>query len=206
VVNAAGLYADRVARAFGFSERYRILPFKGLYLFSRRESGDFRTNIYPVPNLRNPFLGVHLSITLDGRARIGPTAIPALWREHYSGLSRFRAGEFAQIAAMEISLLLRAGFDFRGLAMQEARKISRRVLVQHAASMVEGIRAEDYTEWGRPGIRAQLVDVKARKLVMDFLLEGDERSLHVLNAVSPAFTCSIPFARYVCDEIARLHG
>ena len=58
MVNAAGLYADKIALDFGFSERYRILPFKGLYLYSDEPPGAFRTNIYPVPDLRNPFLGV----------------------------------------------------------------------------------------------------------------------------------------------------
>ena len=75
VVNAAGLYADRIALDYGFSKKYRILPFKGLYLYSDEPAGAFRTNIYPVPDLRNPFLGVHFTITSDGKAKIGPTAI-----------------------------------------------------------------------------------------------------------------------------------
>src|ERR1041385_3758937 len=83
VVNAAGLYADRVARDFGFSEDYRILTFKGIYLYSEEPPGSLRTNIYPVPDLRNPFLGVHFTVRVDGRAKIGPTAIPAFWREQY---------------------------------------------------------------------------------------------------------------------------
>ena len=86
VVNAGGLYADKIALDFGFSEKYRILPFKGLYLYSDEPPGSFRTNIYPVPDLRNPFLGVHFTVKEDGRAKIGPTAIPALWREQYPGI------------------------------------------------------------------------------------------------------------------------
>ena len=69
VVNAAGLYADQIARQFGFSERYRILPFKGLYLYSDEPPGALRTNIYPVPDLRNPFLGVHFTVTNEGKAK-----------------------------------------------------------------------------------------------------------------------------------------
>ena len=86
VVNAGGLYADKIALDFGFSEKYRILPFKGLYLYSDEPPGSFRTNIYPVPDLRNPFLGVHFTVKEDGRAKIGPTAIPALWREQDPGI------------------------------------------------------------------------------------------------------------------------
>jgi L-2-hydroxyglutarate oxidase LhgO len=77
VVNAAGLYADKIALAYGFSQKYRILPFKDLYLYSNEPPSSIRTNIYPVPDLRNPFLGVHFTITADGKAKIGPTAIPA---------------------------------------------------------------------------------------------------------------------------------
>jgi L-2-hydroxyglutarate oxidase LhgO len=69
VVNAAGLYADRIARDFGFSEHYRILPFKGLYLYSSEPAGSIRTNIYPVPDLKNPFLGVHFTVAASGRPR-----------------------------------------------------------------------------------------------------------------------------------------
>ena len=95
VVNAAGLYADKIALDFGFSERYRILPFKGLYLYSDEPPAAFRTNIYPVPDLRNPFLGVHFTVKDDGHIKIGPTAIPAFWREQYRGFpprSRWRRG------------------------------------------------------------------------------------------------------------------
>src|SRR5262249_55980685 len=116
VVNAAGLYADQIAKQFGFSERYRILPFKGLYLYSDEPPGTLRTNIYPVPDLRNPFLGVHFTVTNEGKAKIGPTAIPALWREHYGGVSGFSLSEFIEIAGRGLSLLGNAGFEFRRLA------------------------------------------------------------------------------------------
>ena len=69
--------------------------------------------------------------------------------------------------------------------------------------MVRELDARGFTEWGRPGIRAQLLDVTTDELVMDFIIEGDTESVHVLNAVSPAFTCSFPFARYVIDNYVR---
>ncbi len=202
VINASGLYADRIARDFGFSEDYRILPFKGLYLYSSEPPHSFRTNIYPVPDLRNPFLGVHVTVTVDGKAKLGPTAIPCFWREHYSGLENFRADEFGQIVGMEIGLFLKAGFDFRGLAAQELRKYSRTTLANQAGVLAEGMDPRNFRQWGKPGIRAQLINTKSRTLVMDFLVQGDDRSIHVLNAVSPAFTCSLPFAAHVCDQIA----
>ncbi len=204
VVNCAGLYADRVALDFGFSQNYRILPFKGLYLYSDEPAGAFRTNIYPVPDLRNPFLGVHFTVTVGGHAKIGPTAIPAFWREQYSGLDRFRAAEFAEIVWRDLGLFVSAGFDFRRLAVEELRKYSRAHLVQLAGELATGVDLAHYHHWGQPGIRAQLMQIHTRKLEMDFVLEGDAKSLHVLNAVSPAWTCSLPFAAHVCDRIAEL--
>lgn len=203
VINAAGLHADRVARDFGFAEHYRILPFKGVYLY-----GDgalrLRRHVYPVPALANPFLGVHFTVTVDGRTKIGPTAIPAFWREHYGGLSRFRLGEFLEVVWREAGLFLRNDFGFRTLARDEVRKYGRRHLVRLAAELVPGARVRDFRRWGRPGIRAQLLDTRTRRMVMDFCHEGDDRSFHVLNAVSPGFTCALPFAEYLCDEIERL--
>jgi len=204
VVNAAGLYADRVARDFGFSEDYRIVPFKGLYLDSEEPPGALRTNVYPVPDLRNPFLGVHLTVTVSGKAKIGPTAIPAFWREQYQGLDNFKFGEFVEILWRDLGLLLFAGFDFKRLAAEEALKYFRARLVALASRLLEGVKVEDYRHWGRPGLRAQLLNVKTRKLEMDFVIQGDGRSLHVLNAVSPAWTCALPFARHVCDEVQKL--
>jgi L-2-hydroxyglutarate oxidase LhgO len=203
VVNAAGLYADKVARDFGFSERFRILPFKGLYLYSEEPPGALRTNIYPVPDLRNPFLGVHFTVSVDGHAKIGPTAIPAFWREQYNGYTHFRFSELLDILRREASLMAFSNFDFKRLALEEIKKYSRSQLVRLAARLAKGVQKDHYVRWGKPGIRAQLVDIKQRKLEMDFIIEGDERSMHVLNAVSPAFTCSIPFSRFVCDHIAK---
>jgi len=206
IVNAAGLYADKIAMDYGFSEKYRILPFKGLYLYSNEPPGSIRTNIYPVPDLRNPFLGVHFTITADGKAKIGPTAIPAFWRENYEGFSNFRMSELIEVAGRGLGLLTGAQFDYRRLAVEEISKYSRSKMVSLASVLAEGVDEKNYQKWGRPGIRAQLLDITKRKLEMDFVLEGDARSMHVLNAVSPAFTCSLPFASYVCDHIDAAIG
>jgi (S)-2-hydroxyglutarate dehydrogenase len=204
VINAAGLYADRIAHDFGFGLRYRILPFKGVYLYARPDAPRLRTHVYPVPRLENPWLGVHFTVTAAGRTKIGPTAIPAFWREHYGGLSGFRAGELADILRREAGLFLRNDFGFRAIAAEELPKYFRRNLVRRASSLVPDIHAGDYREWGTPGIRAQLLDVEERRLEMDFRMEGDDRSFHVLNAVSPAFTCCLTFAELAFDEVERL--
>lgn len=201
VINAAGLYADKIARDYGFSEHYRILPFKGLYLYVEEQGRQLGTNIYPVPDLQNPFLGVHFTITATGSVKIGPTAIPAFWREHYQGTRNFRLNEFIEIAWRELGLLARNDNNFRNLAVTELRKHSKSYMARLASTMVEGLNTENCQRWGTPGIRAQLLDIRNQKLEMDFHYEYDDHSFHVLNAVSPAFTCSIPFSAYLVDVI-----
>jgi len=202
VINAAGLQADQVARVFGFSADFRILPFKGLYLYSH-ESDQLRTNIYPVPDLGNPFLGVHYTITVDGKVKIGPTAVPAFWREHYNGLENFGLREFAEVIGREFGMFVRNDFGFRQLAMRELQKYSKGKMVRLASDLIEDAPPAKPISWGKPGIRAQLVNIRTRKLEMDFRYEGDRRSFHVLNAVSPAFTCSMPFCEFLFDQIER---
>jgi len=204
VINAAGLYADKIAKDYGFSQHYCILPFKGLYLYANEKAGLLQTNIYPVPDLRNPFLGVHHTVTVNGNSKIGPTAMPCFWREHYRGMRNFHFREFIEVIARETGLFIRNDFGFRKLAWEEVQKFHQPRLVKIAAELMNGMRTEYYTKWGRPGIRAQLLNTAARKLEMDFIVEGDERSFHILNAVSPAFTCAMTFGEYTFKKICEL--
>ncbi|PYJ07745.1 MAG: FAD-dependent oxidoreductase, partial [Verrucomicrobia bacterium] len=116
------------------------------------------------------------------------------------GLANFKFNEFVEIIFRDLGLVFFSGFDFKRIAAEETLKYFRRRLVSLASSLLEGVKLQDYRHWGKPGIRAQLLDLKTRKLEMDFVLEGDAKSLHVLNAVSPAWTCALPFAKYVCDK------
>jgi L-2-hydroxyglutarate oxidase LhgO len=205
-INAAGLYADRIARDWGFAQRWAIVPFKGLYLSAATGSPPFRRHIYPVPELSRPFLGVHVTVAVDGTATLGPTAIPAFWREQYNGWSRFNAKELAEILVRDAGLFLRNAFGFRTLALDELRNYRPGRILALAAELAEGVRAADFPRWGHSGIRAQLVDIREHRLEMDFKYEGDDRSFHVLNAVSPGFTCALPFAAHLADEIGRLRN
>lgn len=200
IINAAGLHADKIALDFGFSRHYRILPFKGLYLYSHEPAGALRTNIYPVPDLKYPFLGVHFTITQSGKIKIGPTAIPAFWREQYDAYHHFSWKEFFSILKLDCGLLF-SDKTFKNLAARELSKYRKKTMVRLAAELLEGVHLKDYTTWGRPGIRAQLFDIQKKKLEMDFVTEGNQHSLHVLNAVSPAFTCAFSFADYVVKKI-----
>ncbi len=197
VITCAGLYADRIAQDFGFGKRYTMIPFKGLYLEYTKNKTDIKTNIYPVPNLKNPFLGVHFTKTVTGKIKIGPTATPAFWRENYAGTSRFNASEMVSVLSYEAKLFLTNAFDFRGLAFEEMQKYNKKYFISLATKLVKSIDPNGFGDFTRPGIRAQLLDKETLKLVQDFVIEGDGKSIHVLNAVSPAFTCSFPFADYI---------
>lgn len=197
IINCGGLYADKIAQTFGFGKRYTMIPFKGLYLKYTKNTTDVRINIYPVPNLKNPFLGVHFTKTVTGEIKIGPTAIPAFWRENYDFRSNFKWNEFFNIIFYEKLLFLTNAFGFRNLALEEMRKYNKKYFVSLAQRMVQSIDPEGFTEYTKPGIRAQLLDKTNLSLVQDFVIEGDTDSVHILNAVSPAFTCAFPFAEYV---------
>lgn len=202
IINAAGLYADKIAKDFGFGKNYYLMPFKGLYLYSDGlETNPVKTNIYPVPDLKNPFLGTHLTVAVDGKVKLGPTAIPGFWREQYDFKSNFNIKEFLETTYRQINLFTDKRFGLRSLIFQEMPKYFSSVLVKQASFLAEGVDKKHYKIWGKPGIRAQLVNKKEHKLEMDFVLEGDDKSIHVLNAVSPAFTCSIPFSKNIVDQI-----
>lgn len=203
LINCAGLYADKIAQQFGFGMNYTIIPFKGLYLKYKKNKTDVRMNIYPVPNPKYPFLGVHFTKTVDGTIKIGPTAIPALWRENYCGFDRFNLGEFLNIGAWESRLFASNAFNFRTLAFTEVKKYWRAHLINLSKLLIPSIDADGFGDFAPPGIRAQLLNVKTKELVQDFVVEGDSRSIHVLNAVSPGWTCSLPFADYIIQNFIQ---
>lgn len=200
LINCAGLYADKIAKQFGIGKDYTMIPFKGIY-YKYKGNGDIKTNIYPVPNLNNPFLGVHFTITSKNEIKIGPTAIPAFWRENYQGLSRFNFLEFMEIFYYEAKLFVLNAFNFRKLAMSEIKKYRPKILINEAKLLVHKI-GDDFVAMPS-GIRAQLLNTKNNELVQDFAVEYGENSVHILNAVSPAFTCSFAFADFVVKDIIK---
>ena len=165
-----------------------------------------KTNIYPVPNLNNPFLGVHFTVTVDGYVKIGPTAIPAFWREQYKGFDRFSISEFFEVFYRELGLVTNANFDFFNLAVEEFKKYRKSYMLSIAQNLVQSMDFKDFDSWGPSGIRAQLLNIETKKLEMDYVFEGDKNSFHVLNAVSPAFTSSLPFSEYLIKEINSLRS
>ncbi len=199
LVNAGGAHCDEIARAFGVAEHYRLIPFKGIYRKLRAgASFPVNGNIYPVPDIRNPFLGVHFSRSVHGDVYVGPTAIPALGRENY-GLLAGAGAEAFSIAAADAALFVRNA-KFRAVALSEPRKYLPAFFHADAARLVRSYDPSLFPRADKVGIRPQLVDWRTKELVMDFLVEARDATVHVLNPISPAFTSSMDLARTIVRE------
>lgn len=198
LINAAGAYADKVAHRCGVGKDYSFIPFKGSYRkLIREKSGLINANIYPTPNLKNPFLGVHFTKNIQGEVYIGPTAAPAFGRENY-GFIKGMNHEAIKIL-YDQSKLFFMNPKFRHLALTEPKKSFSRYFYQDAKELVHHLEPEWISPCRKVGIRPQLVNKKTNELEMDFILIKNKQQLHVLNAISPAFTCSLAFADYVVN-------
>lgn len=202
VVNCAGLFADRVAQAFGIGQEYQMLPFRGgYYQLSAQSLIKVRGNIYPVPDLRNPFLGVHFTTKPNHDVTVGPTALPLAGREQYSGVRGMRLSDSICMVRYLAKLFRHNADHFRALALRELVKMTRAGFYREAKDLVRGLNPRDLLPGKRAGIRAQLLNTHTAELVNDFLLAPGPHSTHMLNAVSPAFTCSLPLAEHVVSAM-----
>lgn len=199
--NAAGLQADRVAKAFGLADHLTLLPFKGLYWkLDPRAPFQFKTNLYPVPDLNVPFLGVHVTPSPDGTINLGPTAIPAWGRENYRGLDGIEPLMAAQFLGDLATQWWRNTGGFRRYAREQALHGLKPLFVKAAQALVPSLRSEHLIPSEKVGIRAQLYDRESGILVQDFRLEHEAASTHVLNAISPAFTASFELADLILNR------
>lgn len=200
-INAAGLHADSVAHRFGVGARYALLPFKGLYWkLDPRSNLDIRHLIYPVPDLRVPFLGIHTTTTTDGTIYLGPTAVPAFGRENYCGLQGVNIPDAVRIAWTLAKQTIADRDGFRRLAWQEGRRYFKHWFAEAAHAILPKLRPEHLLPSDKVGIRAQMYDRLSGRLVNDFLVERGASSTHILNAISPAWTSAFPLARLIVDE------
>ena len=202
LVNAAGSYADRLAHNARAGKDYKILPFRGFYWELDPASGiEIRSNIYPVPDPEIPFLGIHFTKVPDGRVYVGPSAVPALGRENYVGLKNIDSGDLLTILGQLSSMYLRDDGGFRALVHRECSRLLKSEFYKAAHRMVPALQPNHLLRSQKVGIRAQLVHLPSRQLVNDFLVEQQGSITHVLNAVSPAFTCSLSFAEHVVKDL-----
>ncbi len=200
--NCAGVYADQIAHKFGVGLRYRILPFKGLYWKATEDyTRKVQRLIYPAPDIRMPFLGVHITRTVDGKVLFGPTAIPAFGRENYSLLGGLDILDTPVIAWHLLKMLIHNPSNFRSYVREEMARYIPRNFFNETRSLVHELKRSDIGPFYKVGIRAQLMDLQKGQLEMDFIVEQGPDSLHVLNAISPAFTCSFAIAKHLADQV-----
>ncbi|WP_282694639.1 L-2-hydroxyglutarate oxidase [Streptomyces sp. CC208A] len=194
LVNCAGLHCDRVARLAGDDPGMRIVPFRGEY-YELADPSLVRGLVYPVPDPAFPFLGVHLTRGIDGGVHIGPNAVPAPAREGYDRRT-VRPAELAGTLAWPGSWTI-ARRHWRYGAGELRRSLSKRAFTEAVRRLLPGVDESDLRP-AAAGVRAQAV-LRDGTLVDDFLIREAERTVHVLNAPSPAATASLPIGR----EIAR---
>ncbi|MDQ8706006.1 L-2-hydroxyglutarate oxidase [Streptomyces sp. LHD-70] len=196
LVNCAGLHCDRVARLAGDDPGMRIVPFRGEYYDLARPE-LVRGLVYPVPDPAFPFLGVHLTRGVDGGVHIGPNAVPALAREGYAW-SVLRPRDLAETLTWPGSRHI-ARRHWRYGAGELQRSLSRRAFTEAVRRLLPAVTEDDLRP-AKAGVRAQAV-LRDGTLVDDFLIREAPRTVHVLNAPSPAATASLPIGREVARRV-----
>ena len=200
-VNAAGLYADKIAHQFGVGQKYTLLPFKGIYWKLNPSAGfNLKHLIYPVPDLRVPFLGVHTTTSVDGVTYLGPTAVPAFGRENYHGIEGVNLNDFIDIASNLTKQFIANKDGFRRLSWQEGSRYIKPRFASAAKKILPRLKMSHLLPSNKVGIRAQILDMESGRMVNDFLVEDGINSTHIINAISPAWTSAFPFARYIYDN------
>lgn len=209
VVNCAGLFSDYFARRTGNDEHPKVVPFKGnYYILSDRLSQSIKTNIYPVPDPKVPFLGVHITPRVDGSVLVGPTALVALSYENYN--DRDKNDSTIKLSHL-YHIFIRSGLKkmlknrdyLKAGAMELWRHMSKERFAREVRELLPDLKAKDLIDTNFCGIRAQVVG-KRGDLVDDFLFETGlnpeyNRVLHLRNCPSPAATSSLAIAERVVD-------
>ncbi|HET9030968.1 MAG TPA: L-2-hydroxyglutarate oxidase [Candidatus Aquilonibacter sp.] len=201
IITCAGLHSDRVARLTGGASDPKIVPFRGDYLVLKPEKRHLvKGNIYPVPDPNFPFLGVHFTPRMDGEIWLGPNAVLAFAREGYSFLT-IDPRDLAETLTYPGFLKLAAKHAATGFG-EMYRDVVRSAYVKALQRYIPELQPED-TLAGPSGVRAQAMTLDGKQ-VDDFVFEGDDRTLHVRNAPSPAATSSLAIGRYIArDAIER---
>ncbi len=199
--NCAGLQSDLIAKKFGIAKNKVLLPFKGIYWkLSPQAPFRFTTNLYPVPDLKQPFLGIHITPSVNGDVYLGPTAIPALGRENYKDFQRLEPLRSLQFLSILMNQYVLNKNDFRKYSREQLFDGIKSNFVRNAQKLIPQLKEHFLLPTSKVGIRPQLFNKDTAELIQDFLIEKTSDSLHVLNAISPAFTASFEFADWIINE------
>jgi len=200
IINSAGAYASELAKQVGVGHEYVCLPFLGAYRKSEFVAGNPKRLVYPVPNPINPFLGVHTTNTLSDEIKIGPTAFPVIGKEQYKFLDGFNAKELRDFYLATKTLLKSDSVNILGLAKSEGVKLFKRPLIKKAKRLTNALDLNQKWKNYPAGIRAQIVNLDTKVIEMDYIVRSDKNVVHILNAVSPGWTSSIPFSRWIVEN------
>ncbi|HEY4831003.1 MAG TPA: L-2-hydroxyglutarate oxidase [Waddliaceae bacterium] len=197
LINCAGIHADRIAHLANPSiSPYQILPFRGEYYEVKKEKRDLvKGLIYPVPDPKFPFLGVHLSKTINGSVEAGPNAILALSREGYNKRD-FNFQDCKGYLSSE-GLWKMVRHHWKTGLYEIYRSYSKKAFLKSLQRLVSGLEIDDIIPGGS-GVRSQIIKPDG-SLVDDFVIEKRERTVHVLNAPSPGATASISIGKHISN-------
>ncbi|MBF0430974.1 MAG: L-2-hydroxyglutarate oxidase [Fibrobacteria bacterium] len=200
LINCGGLYSDKIAEMDGFTPPVKIVPFRGEYYKLNDQAKNLVNNlIYPVPDPAFPFLGVHFTRMIDGKVECGPNAVFAFRREGYG---KFSLDPRELIESLCYPGVLRLFQKHWRMGLGEyKRSFLKKAFVQGLQKLVPSIREEHITPV-TPGVRAQAV-TRDGKTADDFIFEEGNRSLHVLNAPSPAATASLAIGQEICNRFKK---
>ncbi len=201
LINASGQHADKVAHLFEAGMDYTVIPFKGsYYILDSKSSVKPKHLIYPVPDLKLPFLGVHSVTTIDNSIYFGPTAIPVLGRESYHGMKNIDYKDLSSIVRPIIEKFS-SDSEFRRHSYCELKLLREKGFIKAVNKLLPEVQLKYLHKSNKVGIRPQLYNKKSKSLEMDFIIEKKGRSFHVLNSISPAFTSSFAIAK---EHVKRL--
>lgn len=200
-VNSTGGWALEIAQGFGIGSNLATMPFMGKYKKTTQAQLPLKRLVYPVPHPINPFLGVHLTLTVDGAVKIGPSAFPVIGKAQYDFKSGFTPIELVQFLRNLIALSRGDAHDLSSMLQYEFPKLFTRNLVRAVEKLVPD--ASNIARWENksPGIRGQLINLESGELIQDFMVERTQNSTHILNAVSPGWTASLPFGRHLSSLV-----
>ena len=201
--NCAGSKSIEIAKKFQLASNYLSVPFKGIYWDIKINSPfKIKTNLYPVPDISVPFLGVHFTPSLGGNnlVTIGPTANLAFGSENYKGFDSLELFKtFRNISILAKQFLINKN-GFRKYAFDQLPLVFEPFMIKSARKLIPNLKKEHIIVSEKVGIRAQLYDKKNNFLVDDFLCITNKNTTHVLNAISPAFTASFAFADLIIKK------
>ena len=199
VINAAGLYADQIAKISNLKTNYSSLPFKGKYWSVKTDNPSElpKTLLYPVPNLAHPFVGIHTVYDKSGNFYLGPSSTPVFGKEAYKPFQKFKLIEFVTLVFKFFTKIVKNENKLRNLAVSEFRNLflshikkSTEVYFKNSSNLI-------FNESRKVGIRSQIFDNKSKTLFNDFVVIKQNKIIHILNAISPAWTSSFAMAKYI---------